>query len=372
MNKYFSAKELLLPPIERAAFSDRQAYVCAELSKLAYFKFEGGHTVNDLITFVKVLFKEDDERIALLENKIKALLTASTSSEHESKNALGEILRHADFELVETFSERGTQAFICTRKVKTSFGNKDKTIAFLIFRGTEPTDFRDIKTDIKAKLIDVKVGGMSIQMHSGYVEAFDLVRQDIATALGNLPHDQLFITGHSLGGALAIVATRLLASDVTGACYTFGAPPVGAVEVSNNLKTPVYEIVNEIDIVPRLPNPWMASAILVFIKFVRLAGKGITFIGKVLGSGTWDDKLEEYVEMMIKFRHPGYLSYLVGSGGAARIRYNVNFFDRFQWWLKMILKSRAMVGKEGFSKMVSDHSIDRYIEKLIAHGQRRQ
>ena len=371
MNKYFSAKELLLPPIERAAFSDRQAYVCAELSKLAYFKFEGGHTANDLIMFAKALFK-DDERITLLESKIKALLTASTSSEHESKNALGEILRHADFELVETFSEKGTQAFICTRKVKSSFGNKDKIIAFLVFRGTEPTDFRDIKTDVKAKLIDVKVGDMSIQMHSGYVEAFDLVRHDIETVLSNLQHDQLFITGHSLGGALAIVATRLLASDVTGACYTFGAPPVGAVEVSRGLKTPVYEIINEIDIVPRLPNPWMASAVLMLIRLVRLVGKTVTVIGRVLGSGTWDDKLEDYIEMMVKFRHPGYLSYLVGSGGSARIRYNVNSFDRLRWWSKMILKSRAMGSKKGFRKMVEDHSIDRYIEKLIAHGQRCQ
>jgi len=42
MTVYFSARELLTPPTERAAFSDRQAYMCAELSRLAYFKFEGG------------------------------------------------------------------------------------------------------------------------------------------------------------------------------------------------------------------------------------------------------------------------------------------------------------------------------------------
>lgn len=370
MNKYFSAKELLSPPIERAAFSDRQAYVCAELSKLAYFKFEGGHAVDDLITFAKTLF-EGDERAGLLENKIRTLLTANPSSEQESKDALGEILRHADLDLVETFSEKGTQAFICTRKVR-SLGTGEKIMAFLVFRGTERDDFWDVKTDIKAKLIDVKVGDMSIQMHCGYVESFELVRENIKAVLGTLPHDQLFITGHSLGGALAIVATRLLASDITGACYTFGAPPVGAVEVSNNMKTPVYEIINEIDIVPRLPNPWMASGILALFKLVRALGKAVTFIEKILGSGTWDERLEGYVEMLVKYRHPGYVSYLVGSGNAARIRYNVSFFDRLRWWLKMILKSRAMVGKKGFKKMASDHSIDRYIEKLIVHGQRRQ
>ena len=320
------------PPVERAAFSDRMAYVCAELSKLAYFKFEGGHT-------------------------------ASASSGQESKNALSEILKHADFELIETFSTKGTQAFICTRKIESPSKGNDKVVAFLVFRGTERKDFTDIKTDIKAKLVDVEVGGMSVQMHSGYLEAFNWVRKDIETVLGDLLHDQLIITGHSLGGALAIVTTRLLASDVKGACYTFGAPPVGAIEVSNNLKTPVYEIINEIDIVPRLPNPLMAS-------LVRLLAKVFTSIGKFLAPGTWDDKLE-WMDMMVKFRHPGYLSYLVGSGGAARLRYNVSFSDRLKWWLA-IFKSKAMFGKKGFRKMASDHSIDLYIEKLIVHGKRRQ
>lgn len=371
MNKFFSAKELLLPPTERAAFSDRQAYVCAELSKLAYFKFEGGHTADDLISFVKTLFK-DDERVTLLESKIKALLTASASTELESKNALREILLHAGFELVETFSTKGTQAFICTRKVKSQSEEKEKVVTFLVFRGTEPTDFTDIKTDIKAKLVNVEVGGISIQMHSGYVEAFNLVHEEIQAVLGDLPHDQLIITGHSLGGALAIVSTRLLASNVTGACYTFGAPPVGAIEVSNNLKTPVYEIINEIDIVPRLPNPWMASAALVLIKLIHWLGRMFTIIGRILASGTWDDKLQEWMDMMVKYRHPGYLSYLVGSGGAARLRYNVGSFDRLKWWLAMIFKSRTMLGKKGFRKMASDHSIDLYVEKLIVHGQRRQ
>ena len=371
MNKYFSANELMSPPVERAAFSDRIAYVCAELSKLAYFKFEGGHTVDDFLSFAKTLFK-DDKRVALLESKIKALLMASASSEQESKSVLSEILKHADFELVETFSTKGTQAFICTRKIRSSSQGNDKVIAFLVFRGTEPTDFADIKTDVKAKLVDVEVGGMTVQMHSGYVEAFDWVCEDVNTTLRNLPHDQLIITGHSLGGALAIVATRLLASDVVGACYTFGAPPVGAVEVSNNLKTPVYEIINEIDIVPRLPNPWMASGALVLIKLIRLLGKSFTIIGKVLASGTWDDKLEEWMDMMVKFRHPGYLSYLVGSGGIARLRYNVSPYDRLKWWSAMIFKSKAMFGKKGFRKMADDHSIDRYVEKLIVHGKRRQ
>ena len=241
-------------------------------------------------------------------------------------------------------------------------------MVFLAFRGTEPTDFRDIKTDVKAKLESVKLDGGNVDFHSGYLESLRLLEGDITKKLETVAYDQLFITGHSLGGALAIAFTRLHAASTNGACYTFGAPPVGAVEVQNGLKTPVYEIINEIDIVPRLPNPWLIGATSLLLKLLRLVLKLFTVTAKLLASSKWDDKLAEYVEMMTRYRHPGYRSYLVGSSSAARLRYNVSAYDRFGWWWSMIWKTRFTK----FRKMVSDHSIDVYIEKLKTHALRRQ
>lgn len=364
--KYFTATELLKPPTERAAFSDRQAYVCAELSKLAYFKFEGGHTLDDALKIAEKIFGED-ERLRILKDQLKLLLTASPSAEGEARQALSAILQEAKFTLVDTFVKRGTEAFLCTRKVALSAGT-EKVVAYLVFRGTEPTDFRDIRTDVRAVLEKVEVDSVKMELHSGYLAAFRLVRDDIESALNNLQCDQLLITGHSLGGALAMVATRLLKADSTGACYTFGAPPIGTVEVQNGLKTPVYEIINEIDIVPRLPNPWTANFIMWVLRLLRFLLKGVTWINSWLANGTWDDKLEAFIEAMTKYRHPGYQSYLVGSGSEARLRYNVDGFDRFKWWLKMIGKKWF----RGFKQMVGDHSIDLYIEKLRVHGLRRQ
>jgi hypothetical protein len=71
---------------------------------------------------------------------------------------------------------------------------------------------------------------------------------------------------------------------------------------------------------------------------------------------------------MTRYRHPGYLSYLVGSGTAARLRYNVSGFDRLKWWLSMTWKRRIWQ----FDKMITDHSIDVYIAKLRVHAQGRQ
>lgn len=366
MTTYFSARELLSPPTERAAFSDRQAYVCAELSKLAYFKFEGGHTLEQAIDIVKDILG-DDKRLALLEQQLRVVLSSAPSSAADGEAALRKILKEVDFELVQPFSVEGTQAFFCTRKVELK-SRTTKTVAFLVFRGTEPKDFRDIKSDARAALKKQKVGNEIIEFHTGYLDAFNLVRDEVEATVKSTAFDQLFITGHSLGGALAMVATRLMASDMTGACYTFGAPPIGTVAVQNMLKTPVYEIINEIDIVPRLPNPWLTTGILVLLRLIRLVAKSVTVLQRVLASGTWDDKLEKFVEAMTKYRHPGYVSYLVGTGAAARLRYNVSSFDRFRWWFAMTWKRRIWQ----FNKMVADHSIDLYIAKLKTHALRRQ
>ncbi len=366
MSTYFEAEDLLTAPTERAAFSDRQAYICAELSKLAYFKFEGGHTLEEVLTLVRDILG-NDARLAVLEQQLRVILSNSPSTADEAKEVLKEILSKAEFTLVKTFSNQGTQAFFCSRKIKLESG-AEKTIAFLVFRGTEPKDFRDIKTDVKAALKTIEIDGEKIELHSGYLEAFNLVKKDIEAALKATSYDQLFITGHSLGGALAMVTTRILASDMKGACYTYGAPPIGTIDVQNKLKTPIYEIINEIDVVPRLPNPWMTTGFLILLRLFRVIIKGFTVVEKVLLSGSWDEKLEAYIESMTKYRHPGYTSYLVGEGSAAKLRYNVSSFDRLCWWLSMTWKRNIWQ----FNKMVDDHSIDLYITKLRTHARNRQ
>ncbi len=44
ISMYFKYKELLNPPVMRAAYSDRTAWLMAVMSKLAYFPFENDDT----------------------------------------------------------------------------------------------------------------------------------------------------------------------------------------------------------------------------------------------------------------------------------------------------------------------------------------
>ncbi len=121
--------------------------------------------------------------------------------------------------------------------------------AVLAFRGTELTAFEDIKTDLKASLIPCTTGG---RIHSGFAEAYNRIKYILLKELqGTSP---LYITGHSLGGALAVIATKHLQKEFdVKACYTYGAPKIATADWIDGITKPVYRIVNAIDAVPMLP-----------------------------------------------------------------------------------------------------------------------
>ena len=365
MSNYFDEASLLIAPTERAAFSDRQAWVCAEMSRLAYFRFEGGHAIDQVLAIAKEVIG-DNEKYVELADKLELLLASSReTTAANSLEAFKAILDAAGFDYVDTYNEGGTQAFLCKRKVSRDTGG-DKTVVYLAFRGTEPKDFRDIRTDIRARLKEVPVDGEEekISLHSGYYDSLHLVADGISKKLSETAHDQLIVCGHSLGGALGIVYTRLYASGVNGACYTFGAPPVGDANVQKRLKTPVYEIVNELDVVPRLPSPWLVTATALLFHLVRLGAKLIKVVDGVILTGKRAEKIEEFIDMLMRYRHPGYMSYLKGSGKDATLRYNLGSYDKTMLWFRMVRKK----GLSRFAKLVKDHAIGEYVSKLKTHA----
>jgi hypothetical protein len=192
------------PPIHRAAYSDRMAWIMAHMAKLAYIKFED----NDL----------ELERLEYC-------------------------LQSGWFNLIKTFNKNGTQAFLA----------KNDEFAVLAFRGTQPDKWEDIRTDIRI----LKLRTVDGRVHIGFKNAFDDVKdaitEELRKHLGDMP---LYITGHSLGAALATVATQEIEeefNDQVAACYTFGSPRVGDGKYEKAIKVPFYRIVNSTDIVTLLP-----------------------------------------------------------------------------------------------------------------------
>jgi endonuclease G len=98
------------------------------------------------------------------------------------------------------------------------------------------------------------------KVHGGFLEAFRRVDQDIRVALpaGIVSGRRVWLTGHSLGGALATVAAAELkdALPVTG-IYTFGQPRLGDSAIRNffklNYPDRFMRFVNDDDVVPRVP-----------------------------------------------------------------------------------------------------------------------
>lgn len=91
-------------------------------------------------------------------------------------------------------------------------------------------------------------------VHQGFQEQYARVRPSLLAALALAP-GVLWITGHSLGGALAtLCASDFLISPRKPLVYTWAGPRVGWHDYANWFKpAQFYRIVNEWDVVPRMP-----------------------------------------------------------------------------------------------------------------------
>ena len=359
MSDYFNNTALMATSVKRAAYSDRTSYLMAEMSRLAYFKFEGGSNIAELMTHVEKLVPKGTDVSAL-----KRLIKSSIVSDGPQKGEaiLREILAEHTFELISPYNDPGTgaQAFLCK--------NEKQKIAILAFRGTEP-NLKDIKADVKANLSEVQETDRRFLIHSGYHSQFKALEGQIDRDLKSnaLRGYQLFFTGHSLGGALAITAVKFLANDITGACYTFGSPPVGTKDFDHDIKTPIYRIVNHVDIVPRLPNPILVHLIRLFAMLIGLVLSPFVGFSATIKKSSWYKSLSRTLLDAQKYRQSGYGSFLVGEGAESRLRYNVGTYDKTKWWLKQFKNLFR-----GEVKILSEHSIDEYSKKLAIWAEKRK
>lgn len=143
----------------------------------------------------------------------------------------------------------GAQAYVFTTAT-------DRVIAC---RGTEPHEWNDLKADANA-LHDVAetVG----RLHRGFKREVDDLWPRIREHLAELDKDHdLWFTGHSLGGAMAMIcAGRCTLEDIPEQpiqTVTFGSPRVGTHRYVTHAGLDILRWVNNNDIVPRVPPSWM-------------------------------------------------------------------------------------------------------------------
>ncbi len=329
---YFTDDKLLSPPMRRPAYSDRMAYVLAEMSALAYYQFEGtGGVVNDAAKHVLALATNDEDEIReWLEEFADELLIKGVDSEE----FLRKILEKTGFELLDTINITETQAFACKRVAQ----GEDPYIV-IAFRGTEQK-VSDWLTD--ARVVPTEVG--ITKVHTGFREALMVETDSVGKTALKIVEDVLgmpaakdangeslpiFITGHSLGGALALLTTRELALDITGACYTYGAPRVANYEYFEGMKTPVYRVVNSADIVPRVPPGAITGLIVKLVQGLSWITGFMPVVSKLF------DKLEAWLDKLNGYRHYGDQRYLTdvqsGRFETVKLLSNPPAIDRIIW-----------------------------------------
>ena len=137
------------------------------------------------------------------------------------------------------------------------WSHKEKEI-YIAWRGTEPGEYKDVLADLKFR----KVIGHQGKVHRGFKGYVDKVFSKVEKLLTRIIKKDrddwydIYITGHSLGGASALICTNRLEENtdfVIKSCYTFGGPRALGWGASKWVKTPVWRIRNNNDIVTRVP-----------------------------------------------------------------------------------------------------------------------
>lgn len=139
--------------------------------------------------------------------------------------------------------------------------NPTSRTAFVSFRGT--SDIEEWVADIDALPEDYRpINGFG-QVHAGFQDVYELVRGNIAANLATAAAgcDQILITGHSLGAALAVlaapdVAQKMPPNTIEPRLITFAGPRVGLSDFATNFDAAIdscFRVVNFLDIVPYLP-----------------------------------------------------------------------------------------------------------------------
>ncbi len=169
--------------------------------------------------------------------------------------------------------------------------DKDRRVVILCYRGTQPEDIISILTDadVRPETLSVELAGTRHQVHAGFYRNMRATRHLIMQALERAARGEsvdptekgvrgdgmeaLYITGHSLGGAMAalmgVVLThepryRVVAERLR-AVYTFGQPLLGGPEFAEAcaratdergehvLRDRLLRYIFDRDVVPALP-----------------------------------------------------------------------------------------------------------------------
>lgn len=183
--------------------------------------------------------------------------------------------------LMEGACVRIAQVVSAMRIVSTAYLVQSRCgrVVVLCYRGTEGDNIDNWLTDVDVDPETITLGGAPVQVHSGFYRNIRVTRSDVLEVLAHglagrsllepsrrveHPLEALYVTGHSLGGAMAVLFALSVADTPEDraiakrlrAVYTYGQPiatmePLGV--VARQVGRMLFRHVLVRDIVPALP-----------------------------------------------------------------------------------------------------------------------
>jgi predicted lipase len=136
--------------------------------------------------------------------------------------------------------------------------NSGTQTAFVAFRGTQT--FEDWVGDFDALWQPYKYVANAGNVHAGFQDIYGALHDSISSGIGAAIEGctKLIVTGHSLGGGIAVIAGPDLAKNLKLApeVLTFAGPAAGLKDFAKTFDVLIpscYRVVNFWDLVPRVP-----------------------------------------------------------------------------------------------------------------------
>lgn len=152
-------------------------------------------------------------------------------------------------------------------------------VVILCYRGTEPSNLGNWLGDADVGSKTVSLGGVDLAVHSGFLRNVRATRYEVLRELYlalegrsllnpeervEHPMEALYVTGHSLGGAMAVLFALSLVgtpqhrplADKLRAIYTFGQPIAAGAPLpplAGEVERKLHRHVTPRDIIPTLP-----------------------------------------------------------------------------------------------------------------------
>ena len=142
-------------------------------------------------------------------------------------------------------------------------------VLIIVFRGSD--DFSDWWDNVNC--LPCQTGSKKEGLHSGFANRYGHFEYAIREEIKKFDPNQIWITGHSLGGALAVICADQIKNDSELNMYesklkgvfTFAQPMVGK-ESFKEFRNVHVHFTNENDIVPRLAPSYKHSGLMIRFK----------------------------------------------------------------------------------------------------------